>query len=77
MLLGGREGENIVARRKGCDDRPSTRCRHKPLYKYTVRAQGPMDYLVPECRSEFPGSGYLSAIATSLSVARRDASPRT
>ena len=34
--------------------------------------------LVPRCRSEFLlGSGFVSAIALSLSVARRDASPRT
>ena len=32
--------------------------------------------LVPRCRSEFLGSGFVSTIAISLSVARRGASPR-
>jgi len=33
--------------------------------------------LVPRCRSELLSSGFLDAIAISLSVASRDTSPRT
>jgi len=70
LLLGGvYETMSItVAMRESRREKEPTVCAR------TARIQHNLE---PRCRSELLSSGFLDAIAISLSVARRDASPRT